>query len=229
MNTTSLLLIEEVRILRELLADLLNAQPDLHVVGQLSDTRAAVLRTRELDPDVAIIGVMDNEAERLRLALDLREAAPRTRLVIMNLRPTEQGVSQFMQAGVHGFILPETPIENTLHVIRIVAGGVNEPAGAAMPPADVLGNGSGNHSQIDHLFSEVPAHLTKREIEIARLISHGRSNKEIARKLKLSLHTVKSHVRRIMEKLAFHSRVQIAAYAFGGISLAGAGNIPPKD
>jgi DNA-binding NarL/FixJ family response regulator len=228
MNTTSLLLIEEVRILRELLADLINAQPDLHVVGQVADVRAAVLRTRELDPDVAIIGVMDNESERLRLTQELREAAPRTRVVIMNLRPTEQGVTQFMQAGVHGFILPETPVENTLHVIRIVAGGVSEPV-AAVAPAGPLGNGTGNHGQMEHLFGEVPAHLTKREIEIAKLISHGRSNKEIARELKLSLHTVKSHVRRIMEKLAFHSRVQIAAYAFGGLSLVGVGHITPKD
>jgi DNA-binding NarL/FixJ family response regulator len=228
MNTTSLLLIEEVRILRELFADLLNAQPDLHVVGQVSDPRAGVLRTRELDPDVAVVGVMDNEEERLRLVHELREAAPRTRLVVMNLRPTEHGVSQFLQAGVHGFILPETPVENTLHVIRIVANGMSEPA-AVSAVAEPIGNGNGNHGSIDHLFGEVPAHLTKREIEIAKLISHGRSNKEIARELRLSLHTVKSHVRRIMEKLAFHSRVQIAAYAFGGLALAGAGNIPPKD
>src|SRR4051812_11439177 len=99
MNTTSLVLIEGVRILRELMADLLNAQPDLHVVGQVGDERAALLRTRQLDPDIAIIGVLDNEAERLRLIQELREAAPRTRVVVMNLRPTEQGINQFMQAG----------------------------------------------------------------------------------------------------------------------------------
>ena len=68
-------------------------------------------------------------------------------------------------------------------------------------------------------LAELPMHLTKRELEIAQLIRHGRSNKEMAGALGLSEHTVKTHVRRIMEKLALHSRLQIATYAHGGFSL----------
>ena len=228
MNTINVLLVEEVRVLREMLTSLINAQPDLHVVGQIHDALAAS-RAHEFDPDVAVIGLMCREDERLKLIRSLHAVSPRTRIVVMDFRSTEEGMADFVTAGVQGFILQDTPTENMLHIIRIAAAGVPAQRGdaaVALPSNGARAFNGSNGSNGAHavaapleLLADLPVHLTKRETEITRLISQGRSNKEIARQLRLSLHTVKSHVRRIMEKLALHSRVQIAALAYGGLSL----------
>jgi DNA-binding NarL/FixJ family response regulator len=228
MNTISVLLVEEVRVVREMLATLINAQPDLHVVGQIHDPRA-ILRAQDFVADVAVIGLMYSEEDRLRLIRTLHVVSPQTGIVVMDFRTTEEGMASFAEAGVDGFILQDTPIENMLHIIRIAAARVPAESGVlnhADPVSrSMFGNG---HHPVDTL-TESPVHLTKREVEIARLISQGRSNKEIARQLKLSLHTVKSHVRRIMEKLALHSRVQIAAFAYGGLPMSPTERFIQKD
>jgi len=212
---------------REMLVSLINAQPDLHVVGQIHDPRAA-FRAQDFGADVALIGLMYPEDERLRLIRSLHLVSPQTRVVVMDFRSTEQGMAEFADAGVDGFILPDTPIESMLHIIRLAASGVAPRVGTVPAPhLDDGGNGNGNGA--GHYLTDAPVRLTKRETEIARLISQGRSNKEIARQLELSLHTVKSHVRRIMEKLALHSRVQIAAFAYGGIPLPSGAHLTPRD
>jgi DNA-binding NarL/FixJ family response regulator len=212
MNTISLLLVDQLRVIRELLADLFNAQPDLHVVGQTSDAEATLLRVRDFSPVVVVLGMVTPDDDRMELVRSIRRASPPTRVVVMDVRTPGTDVERYREAGAHGFILKDTPIENMLHMIRIVVAGT-QPESVAdgharpMPPPD-------------HPVADLPVHLTKRELEIAQLISQGRSNKEMARELRLSEHTVKTHVRRITEKLALHSRVQIAAYAYGGYGLA---------
>ena len=220
MQMISVLLVDRLRVIRELLADLLNAQPDLHVVGQTSDAQSTLLRVRDFSPVVVLLGMVIPDEDRLELLRGIRHVSARTRIVVMDVTTPCTEVERYAEAGANGFILRDTPTENMLHMIRIVAAGTGAEAVPEHPtPAAAPRDGP---------LVDLPIHLTKREMEIAHLISRGRSNKEMAGVLALSEHTVKTHVRRIMEKLALHSRVQIAAYAYGGFSPPPDGSIPPR-
>lgn len=223
MNTIRIMLVEQVRILRELFQNLLNEQPDMHVVAKVHESTTAQVRVRELDPDVVLIGTLNGDAERLDLVRQLRAAAPRTRVVLMDFRPTDRAVSQLLQAGVDGFVLQDTPTENMLHMLRLsgtVPGdGVVPEVAPVLPVAPARSDPVAAFAGAFMLRPlDAPARLTRREEEIASYICEGRSNKEIAGALNVSLHTVKTHVRRILEKLSLHSRVQIAAYGYRGVA-----------
>jgi DNA-binding NarL/FixJ family response regulator len=230
MNTIRVLLAEDVRVIREMLQTTLNQQPDMHVVASINESNAVLIRAREFEPDVLLLGMLYREEEALQLLRSLRSFAPQTRIVIMDFRPTGGGVAQFIRYGAHGFILPDTPLENMLHVIRLAALKPLEsspepmpvmpvmPAVAAAAPA-ALPRPEGSEPLAAFagafLFDGVrSAHLTKREEEVAGFICRGWSNKQIAGELHVSLHTVKSHVRRVLEKLELHSRAQVAALGY---------------
>ena len=212
-KTIRLMLVEEVRLVRELLKGLLNEQPDIHVVALLYESSAVLIRARELAPDVLLLGTVYPEDERLRLVSSLRTLAPDLKIVVIDFHSADKSLISYVRAGAHGFILHDTSAENMLHVIRLAAAGElalpQQVSAAAGTP-----NGEHHPPLADLLQGERPPQLTKREAEIADLICQGRSNKEIAGELHLSLHTVKSHVRRVLEKLALHSRVQIAAFGY---------------
>ena len=216
MNTIRVLLVEEVRLVRELLKTLLNDQPDMHVAARINDAKAALVRASELHPHVALIGSLQPPEARQQLVRNLRTTVPDTKVVVMDFWGDEDGVTEFVQAGAHAFILKDTAAANLLHVIRLAAAGT--PAAVMRHPPALVGGGGESPARAEmHLHTENGfAQLTQREREIAVMISQGRSNKEIARELTISLHTVKAHVRGIMGKLALRSRVEIAAYAFQG-------------
>ncbi|MBI4502602.1 MAG: response regulator transcription factor [Gemmatimonadetes bacterium] len=230
MKIRALLLVEDVRPSREMLQHFLNQQPDMHVVATPRDARAAIIRARDLDPDVVLLGTLRDETDRAELVREIRVASPSAAVVVMDFhQPAGAVVEEFTRAGAHGFILRDTPMENLLYVIRVAATGPDATRGNG-PLSLITGNGSvdgghgnGSHAGRDAIPQSSAPHLTRRELEIAELIGQGHSNKEIARVLELSLHTVKTHVRRIMEKLGLHSRVGIAGYAYRERSLKRAG------
>jgi len=206
MNTIRVLLVEEIRLVRELLKGLLNDQPDMHVAGRIPDPKAAVVRARELRPHVALIGTIQSEEARLELIQALRASVPDTRIVVMDFWGADDRNLEWVQAGAHALILKDTATTSLLHAIRLAANEIPAPAPVAEPVTVPRGSDG------------AMAPLTQREREISVMISRGHSNKEIARELQISLHTVKAHVRGIMGKLALRSRVEIAAYAFQGKS-----------
>ena len=216
MNTIRVLLVEEVRLVRELLKVLLNDQPDMHVAGRINDAKAAVVRARELHPHVALIGSLQPDEGRIQLVQSLRTTVPDTKIVVMDFWGGDDRVAEFVQAGAHALILKDTAAASLLHAIRLAASGV--PTAARMPALVGQAEGRAMGAHGGTMNENAPAQLTQREREISVMISQGRSNKEIARDLQISLHTVKAHVRGIMGKLALRSRVEIAAYAFKGKS-----------
>jgi DNA-binding NarL/FixJ family response regulator len=205
----SVLLVEEIVVLRDLFTRLINDQPDTHVASAVHEPRAVLARARELQPTVILFGISHRERTRLRLIRLLRRVTPGSSIIAMIFRPTEERLSAYTKAGVDGFILDDTSISSLLYQIRVTANlrpgfaaPLAEPAVSPAPRTHDLGT------------------LTTREKEVTRLIRDGRCNKDIARELDLSLHTVKAHVRSILEKLAVHSRLEIAARAYDGAPAA---------
>jgi len=201
-------LIEDNRLVREALTTLLNRSPDIRVIGGDPEGHEPILR--ELDPDVVLVDLGLDNGDSLRLARKVLKDFPDARIIVMDLLPAHEELSEFVTAGVSGFILKDASLEVVVGTIRAVA------AGLKVLPDQMTGT----------LFSEIASEsvpnrgpqdqesvrLTPREREVIDLVAEGMSNKAIAKELHISIHTVKSHLRNIMEKLTVSSRLQIAKY-----------------
>ena len=149
--------------------------------------------------------------DSLRVAEKVRKEFPDARIIVMDLLPVQEDIVEFVHAGVSGFIMKDATLEDLVNTIRSVADGAH-----VLPP-----------QMTGTLFSQIAreavirgrpealsaVRMTPREREVINLIAEGLSNKEMAGRLHIASHTVKSHVRNIMEKLMLHTRLQIAAYA----------------
>jgi DNA-binding NarL/FixJ family response regulator len=202
-------IIEDNRLVREGMADMLNELPDVKVVLAATSLESSMLK--ETNPRVVLLDVGLQDRNSLRLAETVKKEMAEARVLVMDLLPVHEEIAEFVNAGVAGFILKDATFEDFVGTIRSVA------EGARVLPATMTGT----------LFSQIAkvavsrgreaalaaVRMTQREGEVIALIAVGLSNKEIAQRLGIATDTVKSHVRNIMEKLALHSRLQIAAYA----------------
>jgi DNA-binding NarL/FixJ family response regulator len=205
-----ILLIEDNRILRDGIKVLINAQPDLKVVRAFAGSHDILLHVRTTKPQVVLMDLGLRNENGLRIVATLTKEFPQARIIGMGLIPSQLDIVEFVQAGAAGFILKDATIEDVLATIRAVARGMK-----ILPP--VLTGSLFTHV-VDHAIrmakGKLPdsVRMTKREREIIVLIAEGMSNKEIAQRLSLSNYTVKSHVHNILEKMALHSRLQIATH-----------------
>jgi DNA-binding NarL/FixJ family response regulator len=202
-------IIEDNRLVREGMRDMLNELPDVKVVLAATSIEAELLK--EMNPRVVLLDVGLQDRNSLRLAETVKNEMADARVIVMDLLPVHEEIAEFVNAGVAGFILKDATFEDFIATIRSVADGAQ-----VLPPRMTA-----------TLFSQIAqvavkrgraaaleeVRMTQREREVIALIAVGLSNKEIATRLNIATDTVKSHVRNVMDKLALHSRLQIAAYA----------------
>ena len=205
----SVALIEDNRLVRDGLCSLLAKTPDFEVIAALSSVDPEVLR--DAKPHVVLLDVGLWDDDSLQVAETIRRECPESRIIIMDLLPVHEDIMEFVNAGVSGFIMKDATFDDLIRTIRVVAGGEH------MLPPELT---STLFSQIarealarDRAEAIADVRMTPREREVIGLIGDGLSNKEIATRLNIAAHTVKSHVRNVMEKLALHTRLQIAAYS----------------
>lgn len=215
----SLAIIEDNRLLREGLADILGEHADFSV-GHVAPV-VDLDHLRRADPRVILLDVGLESDDSLDLVQRLRAELPDARVIVMDLVPAHEDLAQFVNAGVAGFILKDATLEDFLGTIRSVAEGEK-----VLPPEMT----SSLFSQIaeaavrrSHTSTKEATGLTRREREVVEMIGDGLSNKAIAKAIGISPHTVKSHVRNIMDKLALHTRLEIAAFLRDAESEEGSG------
>lgn len=204
------LLIEDNRLLREGITAMLNEQPDIRTVASTGNGDA-LEQARRLKPQVVLLDTGLKSQSSLRVVETIKARFPDTQIIVMDLIPVHADVVTFVKAGVSGFILKDATFDDFLHTIRAVA------AGKKVLPPPLTGS----------LFSQIVEHaiqqgnpdrllravrMTRRENEVIALIARGQSNKEIAAQLHIAVHTVKSHVHNILEKLALHTRLELASF-----------------
>jgi DNA-binding NarL/FixJ family response regulator len=210
----SIVVIEDNRLVRDGLTTLLDAQADFQVLASVEDADAGLLKVREIKPHVVLVDAFLGSHEGHELVGRLRQAAPATRVVVMDLLPLPEDFGAFIKAGASGFIVKDATVDDFLATIRSVAEGVD-----VVPRALT---GSLLSLVAEHAVVRRPPALlgalriTTREREITSLIADGLSNKEIAQRLDIATYTVKSHVHNILETLALHTRLEIAAHAHRG-------------
>lgn len=211
MSAIRVLLIEENRLLREGLTAMINEQPDIKVVAAFTSGENILARVRELKPQVILLDVGLPARNSLRLVELIKKEFPQIKVIVMDLTPAQVDIVHYVKAGASGFILKDATFTDCLASIRKVAEGTSvlPPALTAPLFAQIMETAfvGGESSLLDSV------RMTKREREVIELITEGLSNKEIAQRLHIATHTVKSHVHNILEKLALHSRIKVAAYA----------------
>jgi DNA-binding NarL/FixJ family response regulator len=212
MKKIRLLIIEDNRLLRDGIAAMLHKQPDIAVVSAMGTGEGVLQKIRTLKPAIILLDLGLRGQNSLEVVRSIKKKSSEVRTIVMDLVPTQSDILDFVRAGVSGFILKDATVEEFLKTIRSVARGVQ------VLPSHLTGS----------LFSQIVEHavngvgssrliesvrMTRRERQVIELISDGLTNKDIAQRLHLSTYTVKSHVHNILEKLAMHTRVQIAKYA----------------
>lgn len=212
MKKIRLLLVEDNRLLRNGIIEILKPHKDISVVASSGEGAKTLGKIRLLKPNVILLDLGLRNQNSLHVVELVRVEFPLAKIIVIDLAPVQADILQFVKAGANGFILKDASLKDFLVTIRLVAEGVN-----VLPPL-----------LVDSLFSQIielavgddklklkeVVRMTKREREIIALLSEGMTNKEIAQRILTSTYTVKSHVRNIMEKLALHTRLEIANYSF---------------
>jgi len=212
MKKISILVIEDNRLLRDGLSAMIGEQKDLKVLAAFGDCIKALQFIRKSQPNIVLLDLGLRNQNSLQLVKILKKDFKKIKVIVMDLVPLQEDVLIFVQAGVSGFILKDATVKDFLRTIRLVSGGAK-----VLPPR-----------LTESLFSQIvdkaitesnpskiigAVKMTRRERQVIDLVADGLTNKEIAQKLHLSTYTIKSHIHNILEKLALHTRVQIAKYA----------------
>jgi len=217
-----LLIVDDQPLLRAGFRMILEAEPDLRVVGEAVDGRSAVEAARRLRPDVVLMDirmpVMDGvEATRLLAGPGAEDPI---RVLVLTTFDLDEYIVEALRSGASGFLLKDVPPEQLVDAVRIIADG-----GALLAP-------SVTRRLLDVFAHRLPradaraattSDLTERELEVLQLMAAGKSNAEIAEELVVGETTVKTHVARILAKLGVRDRVQavVTAYESGFVDLGG--------
>jgi DNA-binding NarL/FixJ family response regulator len=207
----SLVLIDDNRLLREGIAAMIHAQPGFRVLAASADVDEALQKVRDAKPDVVLLDFGLEDHDSLSLTATVHAEVPEARVIVMGLLAVQDDVADYVKAGASGFVMKDASFEDFFATIRAVAAGAE-----VLPPA--LTNSL--FAQIARNADRVPpaqvletVRLTTREREVVGLLAEGLSNKEIAKRLGIAIHTVKSHVHNVLEKLALRSRLEVAAFS----------------
>jgi len=200
---------------------ILEAEPDIEVVGEAGDGREALTMAVRDRPDVVLMDIQMPILDGIEATRRLADHPVRT--VILTTFERDDYIRAAVAAGASGFLLKNAPPEDLVAAVRVVAGG-----DALLSPSVTrrvlaqLTDGSPDPAATERLGA-----LTEREVEVLRLVAGGMSNAEIARALVLGEATVKTHVSRVLTKLGLRDRVQAVVFAYES-GLAKPGAAPPS-
>jgi DNA-binding NarL/FixJ family response regulator len=202
-------LAEDHETVREGLKMIVNAQPDMEVIGEAGDGLSAVAQAEELQPDIVVMDVSMPRLNGLKATGKLKQCCPQVKVLTLTRHMDDGYLQQLLRAGVSGYVLKQSPAAELIQAIRAVASG-----GKYLDPT-VAGKVMGNYSSKQSASLSGGGHgdLSDREAEVLRLIAWGHSNKEIAARLELSVKTVEVHKANAMRKLGARSRIDIVRFA----------------
>lgn len=205
MARTRVFLIDDHGVLRQGLRMLIDAQQDMHVVGEAERGHgAADAIARAGGADIAVLDISLPDTTGTHVAAELRAALPEMKIVALTRHAEKAYVQQMLQNGANGYVLKQTAGDVLLTAIRAVARG-----GTFLDPA-VAGKIFDSASPVR---GAVPGDLTAREREVLTMVAWGHTNKEIASVLGITVKTVETHKANAMEKLEIGSRSELVRYA----------------
>jgi DNA-binding NarL/FixJ family response regulator len=203
------LLVEDHTLVRSGIRSLLEAEPEIDVVGEAGDGREALELVRTLKPHVVLMDVAMGDLNGIDATRLIAAGHPEVRVLILSMHSDEQYIFEALKAGARGYVLKSAAVKELMTGIRAVAAGKHyvSPSLASVVMEDYVRRAKGGHvaSQADK--------LTNREREVLQLIAEGSSSAEVAKSLYISVRTVETHRHNIMEKLGIHSIAGLTRFA----------------
>ncbi|MEU5798043.1 MULTISPECIES: response regulator transcription factor [unclassified Streptomyces] len=213
--TIRVLIADDQMMVREGFSVLLNAMPDIEVVGEAVNGREAVERVRQLAPDVVLMDIRMPELNGIEATREIVAADAGAKVLVLTTFDLDEYVYQALRAGASGFLLKDASARQLADGVRVVA------AGEALLAPSVTKRLISEFSRLAEVRRPLPAaqsgaygDLTDRETEVLVLIAQGLSNAEIAERLVVAESTTKTHVSRILVKLGLRDRTQAAVFAY---------------
>ncbi|MEO5925716.1 MAG: response regulator transcription factor [Bryobacteraceae bacterium] len=201
---TRILLADDHSVVRHGFRRIIDAQEDMEVVGEVSNGREAVEQATALQPDIIIMDVTMPELNGIEATRRIADSVPRARVLALSMHRDSVYVREILRAGARGYLLKDSSEGDLIAAVRAVASG----EGYLSPAVS------------DAVLSDYRKHvtnpidmLTSREREVLQLVAEGKTNKEIATGLNLSVYTVEAHRGKIMEKLNLHSASEMVRFA----------------
>jgi two-component system response regulator NreC len=209
MKKIRVLLADDHNLMRRGLRLVVEQQPDLEVVGEAEDGRQAVALSVSLRPDVAVLDIGMPNLNGIEAAKQITDGASGAAVVILSMHSDETYILRALKAGARGYLLKDSAESDLVRAIRSVAEGKSffSPAVSKVLLEDYVKKLQRTGSEDSYDL------LTPREREILQLIAEGKSNKEVANILHLSVYTVETHRANIMEKLKLKSVPELILYA----------------
>ena len=209
-----LLIADDERLFRQSLRILLESDPDIRVVAEAADGQEAVVKAREIQPDIALLDVHMPKMDGIKAARLITAVAPQTKILMLSVHHDDEKIASAIRAGATGYILKDTDRQDFIDIIRHThAGKVH----TSPYLAQLALNPSGLQEELDQeerstQFREKYG-LTEIELKILRLLTEGLNNEEISRTTRLARETVKGHLKALFPKLGVKNRTEAAVLA----------------
>ncbi|ADG10562.1 DNA-binding response regulator [Caulobacter segnis] len=197
-DVMSVLIVDDHPLLREGVAAVLEAEPDIQVVGEAADGQDAIAQFKRLRPDVVLMDLQMPGVDGVEAIREIRAQAPDARIIVLTTYAGDVRALSALRAGASGYLLKSSLRRELIDTIRAVLGGQRY-----------------LHPEVAHdiAVNAIAEPLSEREIDVLKRVANGAANKEIARALSLSEDTVKGHMRSIFSKLDVTDRTQAVTVA----------------
>ena len=205
----SILLVDDHALVRDTLQARLETEPDLSVAGVAGDGDQAIVRAKELKPDIVLMDIDMPGQLSFSAARQIKEVAPETRIVYLSAFFHDRYIEDALAAHATGYVTKDEPLDVLIKAVRLAAAGMayfspNVQARIVVDSAGMrLADGSRTRARL----------LTQRELEVVRYIARGLAKKEIAVLMGVTVKTVEVHTQNAMNKLDIHDRVEMARFA----------------
>lgn len=206
-NKLRILIAEDHATVREGIKLLVDAQPDMEVIGEADNGDDAVAEAMRLKPDIVLMDISMPKMNGLRATKKLRKFSSAIKILTLTRHSDDGYIQQLITAGANGYVLKQSAPSDLINAIRVVADGK-----AYLDPA-LTNKVMGGYARSSSLRGENKNQISDRESEVLRLIALGYSNKEIGVNLDLSVKTIEVHKANAMRKLGISSRIDIVRYA----------------
>jgi DNA-binding NarL/FixJ family response regulator len=205
-----IVLADDQELVREGIRMMLDAEPDLTVIGEASDGNEALRLVRELDPDVVLMDVRMPNLDGIEATARIPQTGSHARVLVLTTFDLDEYVYRALKAGAAGFLLKDAKREELAAAVRSIASG-----GTLLAP-EITRRLIADYCRRPQpgAVPEAASTLSERELDVIRRLARGRSNAEIATEMILSEATIKSHIARILDKLRLRDRTQIVVFAY---------------
>ncbi len=204
MDKIRIVVADDHAVVRQGICYLLGREPDLEVVGEAGDGETAIKIIDQLRPDVAVIDIAMPKLNGIEVTRQVKPRCPSMAVLILTAYDDDEYIAALLEAGAAGYLLKGADSRQVVEAVRAVHAGES-----VLDPAIARKVFSGFISSSTRVGAEMPVEeLSEREMEVLKLAARGRSNKDIASELSLSMRTVQSHMASIFDKLGVGSRTE---------------------